>query len=216
MSHIALRVKLDVACELREMIDCVRDAEATRVLPHMVSVLLDILRMGEPSFKKDSTEYQFRRVLVEIIYRVPYNDSMKPLTNTLMNVMLHMLRNDGEENGVTCLKTIIDIVRTLKNVADEHVVEFLAIFRTLLRSFPALVEEYLSEGSVVVDEKTVLPSSKSFKVMAESPVDIVLFFQSYKPLMQPTIQEMLPEVVSVRSYFLNISIYLTVLYSRLF
>ena len=197
MSHTALKVKHDVACELREMIDCVRDAEATHVLPHMVTVLLDILRNGEPSFKKDSTEYQFRRVLVEIIHRVPYNDSMKPHTNSIMSVMLHMLRNDGEENSVTCLKTIIDIVRTLKNVADEHVTEFLAIFRTLLKNFRSLVEEYLSDGSVVVDEKMVLPSSKSFKVMAESPVDIVLFFQSYKAIMQPTIQEMLPEVVDV-------------------
>jgi len=202
MSHIALRVKLDVACELREMIDTVRDAESTRVLPHMVGVLLDILRNGEPSFKKDSIEYQFRRVLVEIIHRVPYNDSMKPLTNNLMIVMLHMLRHDGEENGATCLKTIIDVVRTLKNVPEEHVAEFLAIFRSLLRSFRPLVEEYLSEGSDTIDEKTVLPSSKSFKVMAESPVDIVLFFQSYKPLMQPTIQEMLPEVVDVRLYVL--------------
>ena len=127
---------------------------------------------------------------------------MKPLTNNLMIVMLHMLRHDGEENGATCLKTIIDVVRTLKNVSEEHVAEFLTIFRSLLRSFRPLVEEYLSEGSDTIDEKTVLPSSKSFKVMAESPVDIVLFFQSYKPLMQPTIQEMLPEVVDVSLYVL--------------
>ena len=101
------------------MVDSVRDAESSRVFPNMIAVLLDVLRSGEPSFKKDSVEYQFRRVLIEIIHRIPSNEGMRPNTNNLMNTMLHLLKFDGEENGVTCVKIIIDIVRTLKTLSEE-------------------------------------------------------------------------------------------------
>ena len=46
------------------MIDTVRDADAGRVYPHMIPVLLEILRSSEIAFHKDAPEYQFRRVLL--------------------------------------------------------------------------------------------------------------------------------------------------------
>ncbi|TDL29737.1 hypothetical protein BD410DRAFT_736870 [Rickenella mellea] len=194
---IPLKVKLEVASELREMIDSVRDSEASRVFPHMISVLLDILRNGEPSFRKDSTEYQFRRVLTEIIHRMPSNETMRPHSHGLMTTMLHLLRHDSEENGVTCVKTIIDIVRAYKTLADEHVMEFLSIFQELLANVRGLVNEYLSEDSPVMDANQMLPSSRSFKVMSEAPIAIVLFFQGYRQVVLPTIHTILPAVVDV-------------------
>ena len=142
----------------------------------MIAVLLDVLRSGEPSFKKDSVEYQFRRVLIEIIHRIPSNEGMRPNTNNLMNTMLHLLKFDGEENGVTCVKIIIDIVRTLKTLSEEHVTKFLAIFQDLLGNVRELVTEYLSDDSAPLDPNLVLPSARSFKVMSECPIIVVSVF----------------------------------------
>ena len=67
---IDLKLKHTTACEIRDMIDSVRDNETSNVVPHMVPVLLEILRSGEPSFQRDSLEFSFRRVLLEILHRL--------------------------------------------------------------------------------------------------------------------------------------------------
>lgn len=180
------------------MVDSVRDAEASRVFPHMMSVLLDILKNGEPSFKKDSLEYQFRRVLVEIIHRIPPSEALRPHANKLMSTMLHILRTDSEDNAVTCVKTIIDFVRGLKALSDEHVVAFIKLVQDLSRNVRELVITHLSEGSPPVNPLEPFPSNKSFKVLSEAPIAIVLFTQGYRAIVQSMIPELLPLAVDVR------------------
>ena len=44
--------------------------EATRVYLQTIPALLELLRSNEPAFQKDALEYQFRRVVVEILQRL--------------------------------------------------------------------------------------------------------------------------------------------------
>lgn len=198
------------------MIDSVRDAEAARVFPHMLSVLLDVLRNGEPSLKKDSLEYQFRRVLVEIIHRLPPTEAMRPHTNNLMGTMLQVIRHDSEENAVTCIKTIIDIMRTLKALTEEHVREFLRIFQELLGNVPALIAEFLSESSSQIDPNVVFPGIRSFKVLSEAPIAVVMFTQVFKQFTQPLFPEIWQQAVDVCNFpvFMNVSSSFSGGYSR--
>jgi transformation/transcription domain-associated protein len=199
---IDLKTKHTVACELREMIDSVRDAESSRVLPHMIPALLEILRSGEVAFHKDSLDYQFRRVLLEILHRIPYNDVVRPQALPLFNGMLYLLRHDNEENGATCCKTIIDLVRSYRSLTEDLVAEFMAILQDVLRNMQGLVQEALSEDSAPLDPNLVLPSIRSFKVLAEMGMVVVTFAQSHRPLVTPAIQTILPlnfEVLALES-----------------
>ncbi|EGO01921.1 hypothetical protein SERLA73DRAFT_166433 [Serpula lacrymans var. lacrymans S7.3] len=189
---IDLKTKHVVACELREMIDTVRDAESARVLPHMIPVLLEILRSGEASFHKDTLDYQFRRVLLEILHRIPYSDAVRSQALTLFNGMLYLLRHDNEENGVTCCKTIIDLVRSFRALTEELVSEFMGILQDVFRNIKSLVDETLSEDSPVLDPNVVLPSIRSFKVLAEVGMVVVTFSQSHRPIVIPAIQATFP------------------------
>ncbi|KII95163.1 hypothetical protein PLICRDRAFT_693420 [Plicaturopsis crispa FD-325 SS-3] len=186
-----LKTKHSAACELRGGIDTVRDAESARILPHMIPVLLEILRSGEASFQRDAPDYQFRRVLLEILHRIPYNEVVRPQSAALFNGMLYLLRHDNEENGVTCCKTIIDLVRSFRALTEELLADFLTILKDVLRNMKGLVEETLSEDSPVLDSNTVLPSMKSFKVLAEMGMVLVTFSQTHRTLVVPTIQETL-------------------------
>ncbi|KAI6119305.1 FAT domain-containing protein, partial [Pisolithus croceorrhizus] len=140
---IDLKTKHTVACELREMIDTVRDADSARVLPQMIPVLLEILRSGGVSFHKDTLEFQFRRVLLEVLHRVPYSDVIRPQALPLLSGMLHILRHDNEENGL--------------------VAEFMSILQDVFRNIKGLV----------------MPSIRSFKVLAEMGMVVVTFSQSH-------------------------------------
>ncbi|KAG6332834.1 hypothetical protein ID866_6255 [Astraeus odoratus] len=185
---IDLKTKHTVACELREMIDTVRDADSARVFPQMIPVLLGILRSGEPSFHKDASEYQFRRVLLEVLHRVPYSDVIRPQALPLLSGMLHVLRHDNEENGVTSCKIIIDLLRSFRALTEELVAEFMSILQDVFRNIKGLVEETLSEDSPELNPNVVMPSIRSFKVLAEMGMVVVTFSQSHRPMVVTMIQ----------------------------
>ncbi|KAI6164899.1 hypothetical protein EDD17DRAFT_1802323 [Pisolithus thermaeus] len=173
---IDLKTKHTVACELREMIDTVRDADSARVLPQMIPVLLEILRSGGVSFHKDTLEFQFRRVLLEVLHRVPYSDVIRPQALPLLSGMLHILRHDNEENGVTSCKIIIDLLRSFRALTEELVAEFMSILQDVFRNIKGLVEETLSQDI------------RSFKVLAEMGMVVVTFSQSHRPMVVTLIQ----------------------------
>ncbi|KAI6151887.1 hypothetical protein BKA82DRAFT_2906299 [Pisolithus tinctorius] len=185
---IDLKTKHTVACELREMIDTVRDADSARVFPQMIPLLLAILRSGDASFQKDTLEFQFRRVLLEVLHRVPYSDVIRPQALSLLSGMLHILHHDNEENGVTSCKIIIDLLRSFRALTEELVAEFMSILQEVFRNIKGLVEETLSEESPVLDPNVVMPSTRSFKVLAEMGMVVVTFSQSHRPMVVTLIQ----------------------------
>jgi transformation/transcription domain-associated protein len=185
---IDLKTKHNVACELREMIDTVRDAESSRVFPQMIPVLLEILNTGDAAYHKDTMEYQYRRVLLEIIHRIPYGETIRALALPLLGGMLHALRHDNEENGVTACKIIIDLLRSFRALTEELVAEFMGILQDVFRNMKGLVLDTLCEDSPVLDQNVVFPSIRSFKVLAEMGMVVVTFSQSHRPLVLTVIQ----------------------------
>jgi transformation/transcription domain-associated protein len=183
-------VKHSVACELREMVDTVH--ESARVFSHLVPALIDMLRSGEPAFRKDALEYQFRRVLMDIIHRCPPHAHVQ--TIPIYSGLLHILHHDNEENGVTCCKTMIDLVRTHRTFPEEVMSEFMTIVQTLLQNMSGLVDDILSESSSPLDSNTLLPSIRSFKVAAEVGLVLVTFSSSpqiSRQLVAPAVQSTL-------------------------
>lgn len=170
------------------MIDTVRDTDSARVFPQMIPVLLEILRSGEAAYHKDSLEYQFRRVLLEVLHRIPYNDPIRPLALPLLSGMLHALRNDNEENGVTSCKIIIDLLRSFRALTEDLVSEFMSILQDVFRNINGLVQETLAEDSIVLDPNVVMPSIRSFKVLAEMGMVVVTFSQSHRSMVAALIQ----------------------------
>lgn len=184
------------------MIDTVRDADSSRVIPHMIPVLLEILRSGEPSFQKDSLEYSFRRVLLEILHRIPSSEVIRPQAVPLFQGMLHLLRHDNEENGITCCKTMVDLVRSFRSLNEELLNEFMTILHEIFRNIRGLVEEVLSENSPTLDPNIVFPSVRSFKVLAEMALVVVSFLQINRTMVFPIVQQTLPmnfDVLSIES-----------------
>ena len=117
------------------MISTVRDADSTRMFPRMIPVLLEIiLHSGEPLFHKDTLEYQFQCVLLEVLHCVPYNDVIRPQALSLLSGMLHILRHDNEENGVTSCKIIINLLRSFGPLTKKLVSKFMTIFSRISKS----------------------------------------------------------------------------------
>ncbi|KAL0949509.1 hypothetical protein HGRIS_009561 [Hohenbuehelia grisea] len=192
-----LRTKHVTALEIQDMLDTVRESESGRILPHLIPSILDLLRSTEASFQKDATEHNFRRVLLEILHRLPANDSLRPHAVPVLNCMLHVIRHDNDENSVTCCKIMVDFVRAYRALSEEILNDFMAIFQQNLTALQPLTTELLSADSVVMDTNTMLPGTRSFKVFAEMAMAIVIFMQVNKPLCTPAIQTTMSPALDV-------------------
>ena len=202
VGSIDLTRRLTAATELRDMIDNVRDAEATRVYLQTIPALLELLRSNEPAFQKDTPEYQFRRVVVEILQRLAPTEGARSLVSVVFPGMLHLLRHDNEEIGVACCKTLSEIIRTHRTLPEDLVSQFTVVFQELAQNIPSLATEYLSEGSAELDAKVVLPGMHSFKVLKEMGIVVSAFMRDQRQSIVSLIQNSLPlhfEVLAVEA-----------------
>ena len=170
------------------MLDTVRDTESVRALPYLIPAMLELLRSGSVATHKDSVEYQFRRVLLEIINRLPVNEAIRPHATPIFNCMLHILRHDNEENGVIACKTLLDVVRSYRPLTDDSLSEFLSIFQEAFKNMGGLVEQTLSDDSAVLDPNVMLPSIRSFKVLGEMGMVMVIMSQFHRPMASAPVQ----------------------------
>lgn len=170
------------------MLDTVRDSESARALPNIVRPLVDLLRNGEPSFQKDTLEYQYRRILFEILNRLPVNESVRVHVPLIFGCMLHVLRHDNEENGATACKTLVDLVRSYRSLTEEVLTDFLSIFQEGFQNMKGLVNQYLSEESPQLDGNVALPALRSFKVLGEMGMVMVIMSQIHRAMVSAAIQ----------------------------
>jgi transformation/transcription domain-associated protein len=184
-----LATKLAVATEIREAMDSTRDAELTRVMPYLVPAAVELIQSSQPSFQRDSTEYLFRRTLIDIIHRfTPAGEPVRSNATSIFQTLLTVVRLDNEENGAVACKTLVDIARNNRVVTEQAMTEFMTFFQEMFVNMKGLAEEYLSESSVLMDPNIVLPSLRSFKVLGEMAMVLVVMSQVQRPLVTPHIQ----------------------------
>lgn len=163
------------------MLDTVREAESFRALPHLVNAIINVLQSGEPAMNKDSLEFQFRRVLLEIMNRLPVNEALKPSVPAIFKCMLMVLRTDHEENGVTACKAMVDTARGYRAITDDLLADFLTLMMESFRNVKEFIPQVLSEDSPLLDVNTVIPSIRSPKVLGEMSMVMVIMSQVYRP-----------------------------------
>ena len=191
-----LKTKNEVATEIRDMLDTTREFEIVRVLQYLIPTLLELLRNGEPSFRKDSQEYQFRRVLVEILHRIPTSDATRPHLDDIFKHLFHLVRNDNEDNTSLACKTLIDLVRNYRCLTEERLGECTTLFLEALSHMSELCTRLLSEDSEIMDPNASLPALHSFKVMSELGLVMVMFTRAMRQ-MTPTVKGTIDPTFSV-------------------
>ncbi|KAG6860236.1 hypothetical protein C0995_013842, partial [Termitomyces sp. Mi166 len=179
---VDLKTKHAVAAEIREMIDTIRDIESIRAIPVLIPAILDLLRNGEVAVQKDTTEYQFRRLLLEIMNRLPVNEAVRPYVPQIYTCMLQILRKDNEENGSLASKTLLDFTRSYRALTEDFLTEFLAIFKEGLHNLKEVVVTTFSEDSAPLDPNVVPSSIRSFKVLGEMAMIIVIISQIHRQM----------------------------------
>ncbi|QRV73100.1 histone acetyltransferase SAGA, TRRAP/TRA1 component, PI-3 kinase superfamily TRA1 protein [Ceratobasidium sp. AG-Ba] len=204
-----IKAKVHAACDIRDSVDQWGQAEAQRFSPVVMPAMLQLLKETPVSFKKDSTEHVLRNTLLEIFHRLPVLEQVKQIYSEVAGLMITVLREDNEENGVVAVKIIMDANRAFKRDMDTYVQPFLDFVRDLYLNMPQAIQDLLSEDSpgpppsqsaMSINTSTAPPgeqpdmvkSISSFKVLTECPIATVYLFQVHRNTIPNAVKSAIP------------------------
>lgn len=205
--------------EVRDSLEITHTADYSHFLKcYFKASSLILLQITKPQFV-DNLDHKLRNVVLEILNRIPHSEVLRPYVQDLLKVAMQVLTTDNEENGLVCIRIIFDLLRNFRPALENEVQPFLDFVRKIYQNFRLTVshlfEEVKTEEGKPVEMSApsdqamslttnfrngkINPSTRSFKIVTESPLVVMFLFQLYSRLVQTNIPTLLPLMVAAIS-----------------
>ncbi|KAL0449734.1 UNVERIFIED_CONTAM: Transformation/transcription domain-associated protein [Sesamum latifolium] len=168
-------------------------------------IFCNSISITKPQFA-DNPEHKLRNIIIEILNRLPHSEVLRPFVQELLKVAMHVLTADNEENGLICIRIIFDLLRNFRPSLETEVQPFLDFVCKIYQNFRATVSYFFESGAMMAPPPAppplpgqLNPSTRSFKVVTESPLVVMFLFQLYGRLVQTNIPHLLPLMVAAIS-----------------
>ena len=73
----------------------------------------------------ETAEHKLRRLVVDVLQRLPQNETVKPYIHELLRLALQVIRTDNEENALICMHIFSDVFRAHKPQDPDSAMSFL-------------------------------------------------------------------------------------------
>uniref|UniRef100_M3ZNS2 Transformation/transcription domain-associated protein n=1 Tax=Xiphophorus maculatus TaxID=8083 RepID=M3ZNS2_XIPMA len=195
-------------------------------LEHIIPRFLTFLQDGEVQFLQEKPTQQLRKLVLEIIHRIPTNEHLRPHTKNVLSVMFRFLEIESEENVLICLRIIIELHKQFRPPISQEIHHFLDFVKQIYKDLPKVVARYFENPQVIAENTvpspemvgmitsvlvktaperedsetrthTIIPrGSLSLKVLAELPIIVVLMYQLYKLNIHNVVSEFVPLIMN--------------------
>lgn len=130
--------KLKAAQELSENFETVVSSpQYPQFLADAIRVFMKLLEDGEPQFIADQNVQQLRKLLLEIIHRIPSNDHLKKYVQPILSLMFKLIKIENEENVLVCLKIIIELHKQYRPQMNDEIQDFLKFVNLIYTNLPS-------------------------------------------------------------------------------
>ncbi|XP_049614451.1 transformation/transcription domain-associated protein isoform X2 [Syngnathus scovelli] len=219
--------KLKMMQEVSENFENVTSSpQYSTFLEHIIPRFLTFLQDGEVQFLQEKPTQQLRKLVLEIIHRIPTNEHLRPHTKNILSVMFRFLEIESEENVLICLRIIIELHKLFRPPISQEIHHFLDFVKQIYKDLPKVVARYFENPQVIAENTvpspemvgmitsvlvktaperedsetrthTIIPrGSLSLKVLAELPLIVVLMYQLYKLNIHNVVSEFVPLIMS--------------------
>ncbi|KAJ3311628.1 hypothetical protein HDV04_003892 [Boothiomyces sp. JEL0838] len=131
-------------------------------------------------------------MILEIMHRFPHNEALRKYSHDLMSTLMQLLLVDNEENGVLCLKIIVDLHKNYTSLMEDQVQPFLNLVRDLYCNMEQSVAIAFSQ-----EQKVIPKSMSSFKVLTECPIIVALLFQLHRSFVGNNVPMFVEPIIKV-------------------
>ncbi|XP_034562998.1 transformation/transcription domain-associated protein [Notolabrus celidotus] len=219
--------KLKMMQEVSENFENVTSSpQYSTFLEHIIPRFLTFLQDGEVQFLQEKPTQQLRKLVLEIIHRIPTNEHLRPHTKNVLSVMFRFLEIESEENVLICLRIIIELHKQFRPPISQEIHHFLDFVKQIYKDLPKVVARYFENPQVIAENTvpspemvgmitsvlvktaperddsetrthTIIPrGSLSLKVLAELPIIVVLMYQLYKLNIHNVVSEFVPLIMN--------------------
>ncbi|XP_047506869.1 transcription-associated protein 1 isoform X1 [Pieris napi] len=140
-------IKLKAAQELSENFEVILSSpQYPQFLEHSLKIFLKILQEGEPHFIAEYNIQQVRKLILEMIHRLPISETLRPYVKSILILMLKLMEIENEENVLVCLKIFMELHKQYRPAysTDVDIHKFLqwvkAIYSDLPNHLPKIFE----------------------------------------------------------------------------
>ncbi|XP_044193060.1 transformation/transcription domain-associated protein [Thunnus albacares] len=219
--------KLKMMQEVSENFENVTSSpQYSTFLEHIIPRFLTFLQDGEVQFLQEKPTQQLRKLVLEIIHRIPTNEHLRTHTKNILSVMFRFLEIESEENVLICLRIIIELHKQFRPPISQEIHHFLDFVKQIYKDLPKVVARYFENPQVIAENTvpspemvgmitsvlvktaperedsetrthTIIPrGSLSLKVLAELPIIVVLMYQLYKLNIHNVVSEFVPLIMN--------------------
>lgn len=129
--------KLKAAQELSENLEViVSSPQYPAFLDHAMKNFLKILQEGDPLFIAEYNIQQVRKLILEMIHRLPTNEHLRPYVKQTLNLMFRLLEKENEDNVLICLRIIIELHKQYRPQYGGEIQTFLQFVKCIYRDLP--------------------------------------------------------------------------------
>lgn len=118
-------------------------------LKKLVDVFFDHLKTVPISFVENSPEQKLRYLILDIIHRLPVNETFQPYAINVTDALMDILKSDNEENGLQCMKIITSLHKSYKTILSSKVDEYITLLKSIYENLSALVDEQFGKSEVI-------------------------------------------------------------------
>ncbi|RHY58145.1 hypothetical protein DYB30_004780, partial [Aphanomyces astaci] len=143
-------LSLDVGVRLKELSDLYKHADVflTPQLPRILDVLFPvftmIMRTQIPPQFTNNDKNRCRKLTLQILNRLPYNEALKPYASRLLHLLMEVLTVDNVDNCLIALKTIFDLHRNYRPGLKNEVQPFLEQSQKMYKNIQNIMKKQFS------------------------------------------------------------------------
>lgn len=142
--------KLKAAQALSEDLEAiVASPQYPSFLEHAMKIFIKILGEGDPLFISEYNIQQLRKLILEMIHRLPSNEQLKVHLRPILFLMFRLLETDNEENVMVCLRIIIELHKTFRPQFSPEIQKFLQFVKNMYRDLPNHMKKIFEPRTVI-------------------------------------------------------------------
>uniref|UniRef100_A0A6E8VNF8 FAT domain-containing protein n=1 Tax=Anopheles coluzzii TaxID=1518534 RepID=A0A6E8VNF8_ANOCL len=129
--------KLKAAQELSENFELITQSSGYQnFLELAMRVFLKVLQDGESMFISELNMQQVRKLILEMIHRLPQSELVRPFVKPIIILTIKLLQTENEENVLVCLRIIVDIHKQYRPPYHAEIMDFLAYLKKIYTDLP--------------------------------------------------------------------------------
>ena len=214
-----MQVRLQLAMEVRDSLEMTHTPDYLNFLRCYFRAFSAILTNYTTPQATENAEHKLRNVVIEILNRLPHSEVLRPFVQDLLKLSLRVLTQDNEDNALLAIRIVFDLLRNFRPTVEAEVQPFIDFVIVIYRNFPDTVTYFFDNPNTSASMAASMPiqhldptsdapgmmqvpgggqlnpSTRSFKIVTESPLVVMFLFQLYAKLVQTNIPQLLPLMV---------------------